>query len=160
MHSMLEKRLAPHSARLLVHSIPSPGSTPLTFSPSPGVPVARLLVQRLPCIRGPRIATGTPAQSTAQPNWPPSASASPSRSAHTFSNHGRASSLPSTLLKVCFFCTLHYTNRQDRASNQSGPVTAVLPHNYVSLDSSRRVTQRMRAHYAEAITKRLLLLYC
>ena len=40
------------------------------------------------------------------------------------------------------------TNRLDRTWDRSGRVTAVLPNNsyYVSLDGSRRVTQRMRAH--------------
>ena len=39
-------------------------------------------------------------------------------------------------------------NRHDRTWDRSGRVTAVLPHNayYVSLDGSRRVTQRTRAH--------------
>ena len=38
-----------------------------------GVPVARLLMLRLRCIRRPRLAIETPAQKTARPNWPPSA---------------------------------------------------------------------------------------
>ena len=45
------------------------------------------------------------------------------------------------------FITLLY-NRQDRTWDRSGRVTAMLPNNsyYVSLDGSRRVTQRTRAH--------------
>ena len=44
--------------------------------------------------------------------------------------------------------TLRQLNRHDRTWDRSGRVTAVLPNNayYVSLDGSRRVTQRTRAH--------------
>ena len=50
--------------------------------------------------------------------------------------------------KVLFVELLQTLNRHDRTWNRSSRVTAVLPHNsyYVSLNGSRRVTQRTRAH--------------